>query len=246
MRTKIYHILNGDALKDQFPKSIKGERIIFRECLVEGPVHALNQEDFYEKRAHFLRSYSMEHEFDFYFDEVVPQLEALRSIPDKAEVNLWFEEDLFCQVNMWYCLAQLSQKKVSVYWVRPPELTAYGFGGRNQQELQVDFWDRKSIDHFEFWSALWQHYKNEDWQQFLHIATQLAEYYPQIVDAVEAQISRLPNGDKLGQPYQMIKDLVTQKPEASFGEIFQAFSRQAPIYGFGDLQVKRIYDSIMN
>jgi len=35
---KQYHILNGDALKEQFPDRIKGKIIIARECLVDGNV----------------------------------------------------------------------------------------------------------------------------------------------------------------------------------------------------------------
>ena len=34
----IYHILNGDSLKNQFPKSISGELIVARECLVDGNI----------------------------------------------------------------------------------------------------------------------------------------------------------------------------------------------------------------
>ena len=33
-----FHILNGDALKSQFPERILGEIIVARECLVDGPV----------------------------------------------------------------------------------------------------------------------------------------------------------------------------------------------------------------
>lgn len=34
------HILNGDALNECFPNDLKGERIIARACLVDGPVKA--------------------------------------------------------------------------------------------------------------------------------------------------------------------------------------------------------------
>lgn len=39
MMTKQYHILNGTALKEQFPKQIPGERIIAKECMVDGSVN---------------------------------------------------------------------------------------------------------------------------------------------------------------------------------------------------------------
>ena len=164
MLTPIYHILNGDALREHFPSTIEGKQITFRECLVEGPLQALNQEDFYEKRARFLTSYDTQHDLEFYFQQVVPELEAIRAIPDEAEVNLWFEEDLFCQANMWYTLAELSKKTCHLYWVRPPELTAYGFGRQDQEGLRKDFLDRQAIQHLEAWARLWHHYKNEHWQ----------------------------------------------------------------------------------
>ena len=51
---KQYHILNGDALKEVFPKSIPGDLIITRECLVDGNVKGKNRNDFYRNRAEFL------------------------------------------------------------------------------------------------------------------------------------------------------------------------------------------------
>ncbi|MEM9337796.1 MAG: hypothetical protein AAGA66_03655 [Bacteroidota bacterium] len=49
-----YHILNGDALKQHFPKKIQGEIIVMRECFVEGPVAAKTPDELYAKRALFL------------------------------------------------------------------------------------------------------------------------------------------------------------------------------------------------
>lgn len=31
------HVLNGDALLERFPDALPGERLVFRECLIEGP-----------------------------------------------------------------------------------------------------------------------------------------------------------------------------------------------------------------
>ena len=36
-----YHILNGDSLKDVFPKEIYGTCIVARECLVDGDVSGI-------------------------------------------------------------------------------------------------------------------------------------------------------------------------------------------------------------
>ena len=47
MAIKSYHILNGDALKHQFPSCIKGEKIIMRACLVDGDVVGSTNEALY-------------------------------------------------------------------------------------------------------------------------------------------------------------------------------------------------------
>ena len=49
-----YHILNGDALKAQFPEEIPGEIIVMRECLIEGPVAGRSIEEILDNRARFI------------------------------------------------------------------------------------------------------------------------------------------------------------------------------------------------
>ena len=49
-----YHVLNGDALSAQFPEGIEGERIVARECLVDGPVGGKDLDAFFQTRAAFL------------------------------------------------------------------------------------------------------------------------------------------------------------------------------------------------
>ena len=47
------HILNGDALLEQFPRDLKGASIVFRECLVDGPVTGNSLKELYQKRSAF-------------------------------------------------------------------------------------------------------------------------------------------------------------------------------------------------
>jgi len=99
-----YHILNGDALKAQLPKSITGEIIVARECLVDGPVEGSTLEALYETRTQFLSSaYGGNEEIDYY-QKTISEFEKIQRIPHGAEINLWFEDDLFCQVNLWFIL----------------------------------------------------------------------------------------------------------------------------------------------
>lgn len=46
----VYHILNGDALLSQFPATIKGDKLVCRECFVEGPVSKSSLTSFFNER----------------------------------------------------------------------------------------------------------------------------------------------------------------------------------------------------
>ncbi|MFB0948097.1 MAG: hypothetical protein ACI9V1_000827 [Spirosomataceae bacterium] len=51
-----YHILNGDALLEKFPK-IEDEIIVLRECLIEGDKSGDTWEGFVKSRLAFLNKY---------------------------------------------------------------------------------------------------------------------------------------------------------------------------------------------
>jgi hypothetical protein len=104
-----YHILNGDCLADKLKKTnLNHNFIIFRECLIAGDVDASNINELWEIRANFIAG-SYDTTKEMYFEHTVKEFEKLNSLPDCAEVCLWFEDDLFCQVNMWFILSYLAR-----------------------------------------------------------------------------------------------------------------------------------------
>src|SRR6188768_902786 len=106
---KTYHLLNGDALIEKIQgANITGEVIICRECLIEGETLAGSLEEFCKARSKFIsRTYSVT--IDSYFEKCVFEFEKILNLQTNSEVNLWFENDLFCQVNMWFILSLISK-----------------------------------------------------------------------------------------------------------------------------------------
>jgi hypothetical protein len=81
---------------------------------------------------------------NFYFQEVKAQIENLKNIQPGDTINLWFEHDLFCQVNMWFVIHFLRSANISndVYRVMPPsalENVWEGFGRSNSADLKSCF-----------------------------------------------------------------------------------------------------------
>ena len=243
---KQYHILNGDALKNKFPKTIHGEIIVARECLVDGPVKGDSLGELYKTRTKFLNdNYGRCSEQD-YFMKVVTEFQKIQSIPEEGEINLWFEDDLFCQVNFWFViwLLQNSKKRTPIFLVRPHIHNQYGFGGLNESELNLIYKNRILLTELEKVTNLWKFYQNNKTGYLLKIATELEHIYPFILPAVKAHLDRIPSEGKLTRPTQSLIQIMKDLKTEEFGPIFMEFSNRENIYGYGDLQVKRIFDTI--
>lgn len=244
---KQYHILNGDALKKQFPKTLEGEVIVTRECLVDGNVEGETLDDLFKTRAHFIsQNYAGYNETD-YFEKTIPEFYKITDIQDNTEINLWFEDDLFCQVNFWFVCSLLNnyQKNNSIHLIRPKKHSQYGFGGLNTAELIEIYKKRTQITKLDEIANLWTCYQKEDLNNILKIAVQLQDRYPFILRAVKAHIDRIPANGNPGRPtialLEIMKDLKTRE----FVIVFKEFCKRESIYGFGDLQVKRLFDQII-
>ena len=94
-----FHILNGDSLAQTFAQSnIPGHRIICRECLIDGPAQAADLDNFWSIRANFIaQGYGEAREK--YYDKVVKELDQIQRLPEEAEINLWFEDDVLTEIQ---------------------------------------------------------------------------------------------------------------------------------------------------
>ncbi|MEO1438364.1 MAG: DUF1835 domain-containing protein, partial [Bacteroidota bacterium] len=115
------HVLNGDGTKAGFQESgIPGHQLIWREMLMEGPLKETIDSSFFRLRSDFLNAqYPIEGNQDFYQTQVQSELVKLQSANEYDEIVLWFEYDLFCQVNLWCCLSMLSDFRGTVSLVCP-------------------------------------------------------------------------------------------------------------------------------
>ncbi len=243
----IYHILNGDALKEQFPSNISGERMVARLCLVDGPVDAETEEDLFGMRAAFISENFPEYSEEDYLKKVVFEIKKIKNIPENAIINLWFEDDLFCQVNFWFMLHYISKnnKNFELNLVRPKKHSEYAFGGMSEQELVVAYQHKLRIasDDLVILQQFWKLFQKNEIAKLLTMAKIVSDKFPFLIPAIYAQQDRLSNPSRPKAAIQRImKTLNTDK----FGSVFRAFCQQEAIYGFGDFQVKRIFDEIIN
>jgi hypothetical protein len=238
-----FHILNGDALAERFPSEIDGERIIFRECLIEGPLEIKSSDRFLDARDNYLSSTYPGNAPDYYTKFVKPELQKVVDIPNGSDVYLWFEEDLFCLMNAWFVMYQLSniEKNLQIYWIHPPMTIQYGFGGLSPNELKHAPNHAKKINSKDLETAalLWRLIAKEDYESISDIR------FSEDFEFLNTGTQLLLNLKVEKKPELLLKELISNTENPAFGAIFRKFHATAPEYGLGDLQVKRLYDKIV-
>jgi hypothetical protein len=246
----IYNILNGDALAFSFPDTkIDGDIIVVREALIEGDLSGNNLNEFWQSRAKYHDSSQKE-----YRRYVAKEFEKLNNAPENSEFNLWFEFDLFCQVNMWFVISIINSLaiKKKVYAVLTSHLTRMskqfwnGFGVANTSELTSCFADRILLNDrdLQLGQDLWTAYKTGNFEQSTRLANNQSPAFPYLQEIVKAHVDRFPNDGAKGRPEKVIEDII-RNISTDFDKVLKEFWDRESIYGFGDTQVKQLYDKVM-
>jgi len=237
----IYHVLPGDAVAEEFKKTnFSGDVVVCRECLVAGDVDADTLPDFWEQRARFILSEYGEDEI-IYHETVADELARLLDFDADDEVNLWFEYELFCSVNMWFCLWLLSETGATVYRIEPIVRSAedrwLGFGKLDPIDLEKCFEQKTRFteDEIALGAALWNAYRKADHTKLKELATTEQTCFPYLAEVCEAAI------DKDTRPQEIIAEIQFEG-KAKLEEIFPEFTNRAGVYGLGDLQVEKLIE----
>lgn len=245
-----YHFLTGDALAWQFSKTdFTGEILVSRECLIDGPVKPEMDtlEAFWALRAAYLgQAYA---EIEMYYQKgVAAEFEKLLHLPAGSEVNLWFEYDLFCQVNLWFSLWLLRKNTAAlqIYRVFPIvkniENQWSGFSKMDADALQTCFDQRVLFTQadLDLGAQLWEAYQNKNLKTLQTLSKIHSPCFPYLEEVINAELDRVIND----RPEKTLQRIL-QNGVTDFAQVFQIFTKEEGIYGFGDLQVKKMYENII-
>src|SRR5687767_11293376 len=107
------HIHNGDSTAGTLREfGFPGEHKAFQEVLMEGPTPSgLSHDEWLQVRAQFLAG-SYDLKLEKCSADLREQESWLRGFSTHEEAILWFEHDLFCQINLIYLLDWFSKQSL--------------------------------------------------------------------------------------------------------------------------------------
>jgi hypothetical protein len=226
----VLHLLNGDATFAVFPSSLPGDRAVWRDIMVEGPAV-----DDGAARAAWLapRLGLTTAEYQRGWEEGQA---TLARAAGTDEVILWFEQDLFCAINLWFVITRLPDT-TPMSLIFPALTDAFaGLGTLRAAELAALFEQRRAVTPAARAEAraLWRAYAGPDPDALAHIAPTLDFAR----DAVRLHLGRFPSTTHgLDEIETATLETLARGPHA-FTELFRAVTHTPPHrrHGIGDVQ----------
>ncbi|MEJ2006461.1 MAG: hypothetical protein P8X57_16215 [Cyclobacteriaceae bacterium] len=112
--------------------------------------------------------------------------------------------------------------------------------------IGIRYQERIELTSLDKFSRLWEFYKKGKTDELTRLADELKPKYPFISEAVRAHRERIPSESSPGRPVTVLQDIIRELGSSEFGPVFREFSKREYIYGYGDLQVKRLLDEATN
>jgi hypothetical protein len=241
------HIHNGDSAAETARKSgIPGEHLAWREALVCGPAPGgLPEAEFRLIRArHLSEAYGVE--LEKCERELQSQDEALSRFSDHDEVVLWFEHDLFCQVQLiylldWFAHRDLGATKLTLVCIGefPGIELFHGLGQLNEDQLASLFPQRQSVTEaqLQLGSRAWASYSSSNPKDVETLLDADLSPLHFLKGALAKHLQRFPSTENgLGRIGNVGLELIA-RGVSNFRSLFPAFVRREPEYGFGDAQL---------
>jgi hypothetical protein len=152
---------------------------------------------------------------------------------------------------MWFVLSMLAKRPtIKIYRILPlikkKADTWKGFGIANAENLEQAYHSKIQLTakDIDLGNNLWIAYQHGNTDQLQALSTTQSKCFEYLAEVCQAHIDRYPADKTLGRPDKVIKTII-ETGLTAFEEVFLEFSEQEGIYGFGDLQVKTIYNRLI-
>jgi hypothetical protein len=240
------HILNGDSTRQIIEQTtISGDLCVWRDVLSDGPVVPdVGSDAFWDTRAAYM-SDTFGIPTEEFRQNAQAEFEKIASFGHYKEVVLWFEYDLFCQINLlailhWFNQQELGDIKVSLICVGREEgyEKLVGLGEIAPERFPALFERRRIMGtyDFNFASDAWLAWCSEDPTDLESFTLLPSNEFPYLADALKSHLTRFPSpATGLTAIESKIVGLIQSGVDEE-REIVGKLLRWQQYFGFGDLQ----------
>ena len=247
MSASILHITNGDSTTNYLKKlKFSGDFITWREMLCEGKTTTdVGSETFWKNRFDFFKtSYKISKKK--FIDFTLKEYRNLCNKKESKEIVLWFEYDLFCQINMLAVISWLKtyRKGYHISLVCSGKIKGSkklkGLGELTENQIHQHYKNRIDLskDDIEYADYIWQLYCSDS---PLRLET-IYKFNPMssfqyLVAAIEAHLLRFPSIDNgLNKIENTILETANHHQLSTKNQLIGTLLKTQETYGFGDIQ----------
>jgi hypothetical protein len=239
----VLHVLNGDETRRVFGRAgLAGDVLVWRDILVEGPVTAdADAVPALEARAAFLAErFGIDRET--YTRSAREQGEGLDSARGHDEVVLWFEQDLFCAVNLWRVLDWLARRPPAprLSLVYPPTEDVKGLGALEPERLAALFGERipATEETLALGRQAWTAYASADPLDAAPLVDREDAALPFVRGAFRCHLGRFPSVANGLNELESTTLAVLRREPRDFGALFRDVTAHPRVrrHGMGDVQ----------
>jgi hypothetical protein len=246
--SKILHILNGDNTLPILEKSkIKGDVVVWREMLCEGPLHKeVGSDEFWMSRYSYFEK-ELEINRLEYYDKSISEIVKLEDVSNYKDIVLWFEFDLFCQVNLLAACTYLLDnyvKKANYYLICTGSVK-----GKEQLQSLSDFtpiefntlFENKislSKSSLQFAKESWNLYVENNIDKLKSFDFNQNSKFQYLQLAINQHLKRFPVENGLNQIQNKILKIINSGVSNKNNIVKELLLSQKKntVYGFADLQ----------
>ena len=245
----LLHITNGDILTKRLNTlKLKGDIITWREMLCEGKTLTnVGSESFWKARFEFLnKNYKVSK--SSFIEKTLKEYRSLCNHKQQDRIVLWFEHDLFCQINM---LAVISWLKVHRKYAEISLVCSgkedesdklYGLNDLNDQQLSSLYTNRTVLtrDDIEYADYVWQLYCSDNPIRLENLKDFKNYQFDYLSDAITSHLHRFPSiKNGLNVMENNILQLSVDKKPKSRKALLNTILKNQGSLGFGDMQYDR-------
>ena len=106
------------------------------------------------------------------------------------------------------------------------------------------FKERLLIDFTKI-APLWQAYSINNSDELIRLVEDITDLGEYIIPAAIAYRDMNTSTIEQSRPYLCLLAITKTLKTTNFGRVFMVFCKKEAVYGFGDLQVKRIFDHVV-